>query len=79
MKTPSILFNSMLSILNTFNGDLSAWNVTSVTDMSLMFCAASAFNGELSTWAASEATYIGGYMFSECPLANDMKPARCRN
>ena len=61
-----------------FNSDLSEWNVTSVTDMSWMFFSASAFHSDLSAWAVSDATRIG-FMFHECPLANDMKPARCRN
>ena len=34
----------------TFNDDISAWDVSSVTDMQQMFYYARAFNGDLSTW-----------------------------
>ena len=48
----------MLSILNTFNSDLSAWNITSVTNISHMFNNARAFNSDLSAWAASDTTHF---------------------
>ena len=37
----------------TFNGDLSSWDVSSVTDMSGMFYNATAFNQALSGWCVS--------------------------
>jgi surface protein len=70
--------SGMFGGASAFNSDLSAWNVTSVTDMSFMFLGARAFNSDPSAWAVSDATDIV-YMFVDCPLANDMKPARCRN
>ncbi len=36
-----------------FNGDISVWDVSSVTNMARMFSDASEFNGDLSTWDVS--------------------------
>jgi len=36
--------------LGTFNGDVSAWDVSSVTDMNSMFSCATAFNQALAEW-----------------------------
>jgi len=38
---------------NKFNGDLSKWDVSSVTNMYNMFNSASSFNGDLSKWDVS--------------------------
>ena len=35
----------------SFNGDLSQWNVGSVTNMSSMFNGATSFNQDLNPWA----------------------------
>ena len=35
---------------DAFNGDISAWDVSSVTDMYQMFYQASTFNQDLSSW-----------------------------
>jgi surface protein len=40
----------MFNGATAFNGDLSFWAVTSVTDMGSMFKNAIAFNGDLSSW-----------------------------
>merc|ERR1719174_3089363 len=39
-----------------FNGDISNWDVSSVTYMSKMFKAAQAFNGDISKWDVSSVT-----------------------
>ena len=39
-----------------FNGDLSSWDVSKVTDMSDMFIFAYDFNGNLSSWDVSSVT-----------------------
>ena len=35
---------------SSFNGDVSQFNTSNVTDMSGMFCDAISFNGDLSSW-----------------------------
>ena len=47
-----------------FNGDISAWDVSSVTDMSSMFAAHATFNGDLSSWDVSSVTNMGGMFAS---------------
>ena len=47
---------------NEFNGDISGWNVSNVTDMSNMF-RYSKFNGDISKWNVSNVTNMN-QMFS---------------
>ena len=47
----------------TFDGDLSGWDVSKVTDMSFMFDGASSFNGNISSWNVSAVTNMNR-MFS---------------
>ena len=53
----------------SFNGDLSSWNVSSVTDMSYMFSHASSFNGDISGWDVSSVTTMRS-MFSVTDVFN---------
>ena len=46
----------MFGMLTSFNGDLSNWDVSNVTDMHSMFCEAESFNGDLSNWDVSNVT-----------------------
>jgi len=39
---------------SSFNGDLSSWNVTSMTDLYATFNGASSFNRDLSSWNRRE-------------------------
>ena len=39
-----------------FNGDISNWDVSEVTDMNHMFAFAAAFNGDISTWNVARVT-----------------------
>ena len=39
-----------------FNGDISEWNVSGVTDMYAMFIRADSFNGDISEWDVSGVT-----------------------
>ena len=53
----------MFQNASSFNGDLSAWDVSSVTDISAMFQWATNFNGDLSAWDVSNVTNMS-YMFN---------------
>merc|ERR1711871_157500 len=41
---------------DAFNGDVGAWDTSSVTTMSYMFDAADAFNGDVGAWDTSSVT-----------------------
>ena len=42
--------NNMFSGAWSFNGDLSAWDVSNVTNMTSMFFDSRSFNGDFSEW-----------------------------
>ena len=42
--------------LNKFNGDISKWDVSNVTNTSRMFVNATSFNGDISEWDVSQVT-----------------------
>jgi surface protein len=46
-----------------FNGDISKWDVSNVTNMSGMFIVAKLFNGDISQWNVSNVTDMN-YMFA---------------
>ena len=54
---------------STFNGDISNWNVSNVTDMSGMFyeCNYTGKNGDISNWDVSNVKDMS-YMFDDSPL-----------
>jgi surface protein len=54
--------NSMFHAADSFNGDLSTWDVSSVTTVFSIFNSADSFNGDLSTWDMSRVTTVQ-YMF----------------
>jgi surface protein len=49
-----------------FNGDISKWDVSNVTNMILMF-EQSQFNGDISKWNVSKMANVG-YMFENSVL-----------
>ena len=59
------MFNDALA----FNGDISPWNVSAVTDMSHMFGNTGTFNQDLSSWNVSQVTDMGG-MFNDARAFN---------
>lgn len=59
----SIYTKGYCSTYDTFNEDISRWNMSSVTTTSNMFQYAASFNGDLSAWDVSSATDLSG-MFS---------------
>ena len=58
-----------LNITNTFNDDISNWNVSNVTTMIWMFSRASSFNQPLDSWNVSNVTMIGS-MFDNASSFN---------
>lgn len=52
-----------------FNGDITNWNVTNVTDMSSMFIRCSQFNKDLSAWNVANVTNMSN-MFDTCLMFN---------
>lgn len=64
------LFNPPFFILSQFNGDISMWDVSNVTDMSWMF-SHSSFNGNISNWDVSNVTHMRG-MFNESKFNQDI-------
>jgi len=59
----SYLFNND-SLRTTFNGDISAWDVSKVTNMYAMFLGAISFNQPLNDWDVSQITTISS-LFEE--------------
>ena len=51
-------YEGMFSGTTAFNGDISSWNVSAVTNMYRMFASATAFNGDLSSWNVSAVTIM---------------------
>lgn len=58
------------SIRQTFDGDISSWDVSNVRDMYSMF-RGGLFDGDISQWDVSNATDMG-YMFLESSFTGDI-------
>ena len=56
-------------VLSKFDGDISGWNVSNVTDMTSMFYNCKNFNQDISTWDVSNVTDMYG-MFELCESFN---------
>ena len=70
IKDMSYLFNaSGNSIFERFNGDVSQWNVSNVTNMRWMFKGCKKFNCDLSRWDVSKVTNME-CMFCKCAQFN---------
>ena len=61
----------MFSNAQAFNGDLSSWDVASVTNMASMFQNAQAFTGDLSSWNVAKVTnmHVRAAAREPCKLA----------
>jgi len=57
-----------------FNGDISNWDVSNVTDMKQMFYR-SQFNGDISKWDVSNVTQMFE-MFNNSRIPNENRPKR---
>ena len=60
---------SDLFVGTDFNGDISQWNTSNVTDMSFMFYDCESFNQDISDWDVSNVTNMN-YMFYKCTNFN---------
>ena len=56
-------------ILQSFNGDISKWDVSNVKDMAWMFNGAESFNQDLSKWDVSNVENMS-YMFKDAKSFN---------
>ncbi len=63
------LFNGIFSAHTDFNGDISGWETSNVTDMKAMFRGLTKFNGDISYWNVSKVTNMLG-MFNEASSFN---------
>ena len=65
IDTSKITNMSDLFVFNEFNGDISLWNVSNVTDMTRMFYECKNFNCDLSDWDVRNVKDMV-YMFVNC-------------
>ncbi len=65
------------SDLNSFNGDISGWDVSNVTSMVKMFCGSS-FDGDISDWDVSNVTTLQG-MFKNSQFNGNISKWNVRN
>jgi surface protein len=65
----TISMRYMFSSNDNFNEDISAWDVSNVTDMTSMFYYATAFNQPLNSWDVSSVTEFGS-MFDNATAFN---------
>ena len=57
-------------VLNTFNEDISGWNMSNATDLQEMFQGQTSFNRDLSNWDVSNVTNFND-TFKECAAYNN--------
>ena len=62
---------SLFEDATNFNGDLSCWNVSKVTDMSNMFNTASAFNKDIRKWNVGENTHVPSMFYGATQMTNN--------
>ena len=56
-----------------FNGDISKWDVSNVTNMARMFYDCELFNKDISSWDVSNVR-SNDVMFLTCPIKAKYKP-----
>ena len=58
----------------SFNQDISSWDVSNVTNMRCMFTNCINFNQDLSNWNVSNITKYDEDMFKNCAIEEKYKP-----
>ena len=60
----------------SFNQDISKWDVSNVTNMGFMFNGCRLFNKDISNWDVSSVTSVTNMrgMFNSCPIKEKYKP-----
>ena len=66
--------SAMFRGAESFNGDISEWDVSGVTDMSAMFLGAFYFNSDISEWDVSGVTGMSGMFGSATSFNGDISP-----
>ena len=64
--------SSMFQDAASFNGNISSWDVSSVTTTNKMFNGATTFNGDLSAWNVSSVTQMNGMFFKASSFNGDV-------
>ena len=57
---------------NSFNQDISSWDVSSVTNMSVMFFSARVFNQDISSWDVSSVLSMGNMFYNALLFNQDI-------
>jgi surface protein len=65
--------SAMFCYCESFNQDLSSWDVSNVEDMQHMFNGCTSFNQDLSSWDVSKVRYLN-WIFKNCSIEEKYKP-----
>ena len=63
----------MLTCCESFNQDISKWDVSKVTNANEMFYGCKSFNKDISNWDISNVKNMK-FMFVRCPIEDKYKP-----